>query len=248
MKTFSITNIGRRREMNQDYMFTSETAVGKLPNLFIVADGMGGHKAGEYASKFAVETLVDTVRESEIGEPVAVVKAALKKANRLLKSEAQKDISKNGMGTTVVAATIIERVLYAANVGDSRLYVINREKIEQITRDHSLVEEMVRLGEMDKAQAKDHPDKNIITRAIGVTSDLTIDFFEMEIKPGDIILMCSDGLTNMIDDEDIRKIVLSQRDIVEIAEKLVNTANENGGKDNITVVLIDPFSEDMIEV
>lgn len=248
MKTFSITNIGRRREMNQDYMFTSETAVGKLPNLFIVADGMGGHKAGEYASKFAVETLVDTVRESEIGEPVAVVKTALKKANRLLKSEAQKDISKNGMGTTVVAATIIKNVLYAANVGDSRLYVINREKIEQITRDHSLVEEMVRLGEMDKAQAKDHPDKNIITRAIGVTSDLTIDFFEMEIKPGDIILMCSDGLTNMIDDEDIRKIVLSQRDIVEIAEKLVNTANENGGKDNITVVLIDPFSEDMIEV
>lgn len=248
MKTFSITNIGRRREMNQDYMFTSETAVGKLPNLFVVADGMGGHKAGEYASKFTVETLVKSVRESEIGEPVAVVKAALTKANSLLMRESQADMSKNGMGTTVVVATIIDHVLYAANVGDSRLYVVNKDQITQITRDHSLVEEMVRLGEMDKAEAKDHPDKNIITRAIGVASDLAIDFFEMEIKSGDIVLMCSDGLTNMIDDENIKKIVLGQRDIVEIAEKLVDTANENGGKDNITVVLIEPFSEDMIEV
>ena len=134
-----------------------------------------------------------------------------------------------------------------ANVGDSRLYVINQEEITQITRDHSLVEEMIRLGEMNKSEAKEHPDKNIITRAVGVAKDLEVDFFEVGLKSGDIVLLCSDGLTNMIEDDEIKRIVLSQRDIVERAEKLVETANENGGKDNITVVLINPFSDDKIK-
>ncbi len=240
MKTFSMTDVGRRREMNQDYMFTSETAVGKLPNLFIVADGMGGHKAGEYASKFTVDTMVDIIEKTKDKEPVTAIGRALKEANRLLLKEAQTDESKTGMGTTVVAATLMDRTLYAANVGDSRLYVLNQDTIRQITRDHSLIEEMIRLGEMDKADAKDHPDKNIITRAVGVAPELEIDFFEIEIKNGDIILLCTDGLTNMIEDEDIRRIVLSQRDIVERTEKLIETANENGGKDNITVVLLEP--------
>ena len=122
---------------------------------------------------------------------------------------------------------------------------MNHEAITQITRDHSLVEEMVRMGEMDKADARNHPDKNIITRAIGVLPDVTADFFEVEVKAGDTVLLCTDGLTNMIDDEDIKRIVLGQRDIVEKAEKLVETANENGGKDNITVVLIEPFSDEV---
>ena len=247
MKTFSMTNIGRRREMNQDYMFTSETAVGKLPNLFLVADGMGGHKAGEYASKFTVDKIVEIISNSGQDEPFAAMKEAVTGANRLLMEEANADSSKTGMGTTVVAATVIGDRLHVANVGDSRLYIINHEAIRQITRDHSLVEEMVRLGEMDKEDAKDHPDKNIITRAVGVVPEVSVDFFEVELSAGDIILMCSDGLTNMIDDEDIKKIVLGQRDIVEKAEKLVDTANENGGKDNITVVLIEPFSDEVKE-
>lgn len=237
-----MTDVGRRREMNQDYMFTSETAVGKLPNLFIVADGMGGHKAGEYASKFTVDTMVDIIRNAEKEEPVAAIKQAVTEANRLLIKEAEADESKAGMGTTVVAATLMDKTLYAANVGDSRLYVLNQDTITQITRDHSLIEEMIRLGEMDKADAKDHPDKNIITRAVGVSPELAIDFFEIEINNGDIILLCTDGLTNMIEDEDIRRIVLSQRDIVERTEKLIETANENGGRDNITVVLLEPFA------
>lgn len=243
MKTFSMTDVGRRREMNQDYMFTSETAVGKLPNLFVVADGMGGHKAGEYASKFTVDTMVEFIKNTESEEPVAAIRQALKEANRLLLKEAQADDSKAGMGTTVVAATLLDKTLYAANVGDSRLYVLNRDAITQITRDHSLIEEMIRLGEMDKAEAKDHPDKNIITRAVGVAAELAIDFFEIEIDSGDMVLLCTDGLTNMVEDEDIRRIVLSQRDIVERTEKLIETANQNGGRDNITVVLLEPFSE-----
>lgn len=238
-----MTDVGRRREMNQDYMFTSETAVGKLPNLFIVADGMGGHKAGEYASKFTVDTMVDIIRNAEKEEPVAAIKQAVTEANRLLMKEAEADESKAGMGTTVVAATLMDKTLYAANVGDSRLYVLNQDTITQITRDHSLIEEMIRLGEMDKADAKDHPDKNIITRAVGVSPELAIDFFEIEINNGDIILLCTDGLTNMIEDEDIRRIVLSQRDIVERTEKLIETANENGGRDNITAVLLEPFAD-----
>lgn len=243
MKTFSMTDVGRRREMNQDYMFTSETAVGKLPNLFIVADGMGGHKAGEYASRFTVDTMVDIIENANAKEPVAAIGQAIKEANRLLLKEAKTDESKAGMGTTVVAAVLMDKTLYAANVGDSRLYVLNQDTITQITRDHSLVEEMVRLGEMDKADAKDHPDKNIITRAVGVAPELEIDFFETEINDGDIILLCTDGLTNMIEDEDIRRIILSQRDIVERTEKLIETANQNGGRDNITVVLLEPFAK-----
>lgn len=242
-----MTHIGRRREMNQDYMYTSENAVGKLPNLFLVADGMGGHKAGEYASRFTVEKIVETIVSSGQTEPVAVMKEAVEAANRGLLEEAGRDVAKAGMGTTVVAATVIGDHLHVANVGDSRLYLINHEAIRQITRDHSLVEEMVRLGEMDKADAKDHPDKNIITRAVGVVPELSVDFFEVELKPGDTVLMCSDGLTNMIEDEEIKKIVLGQRDIVEKAEKLIDTANENGGKDNITVVLIEPFSDEVKE-
>ena len=156
MKTFSMTHIGRRREMNQDYMYTSENAVGKLPNLFLVADGMGGHKAGEYASRFTVEKIVETIETSGQTEPVAAMKEAVEAANRGLLEEAGRDAAKAGMGTTVVAATVIGDHLHVANVGDSRLYLINHEAIRQITRDHSLVEEMVRLGEMDKEIGRAH--------------------------------------------------------------------------------------------
>ena len=246
MKTFSVTDAGVVREMNQDYYFSSDTAVGNLPNLFIVADGMGGHKAGDYASRYTIERVVASVSRNTGEEPIAIMKEAINKANELLVAESREDESKSGMGTTLVIGTIIGNKLFVANIGDSRLYVVG-QNMRQITRDHSLVEEMVRLGEMDKADAKDHPDKNIITRAVGVVPELSVDFFEVELKPGDTVLMCSDGLTNMIEDEEIKKIVLGQRDIVEKAEKLIDTANENGGKDNITVVLIEPFSDEVKE-
>lgn len=243
MKTFSMTHTGQRRETNQDYMFTSETAVGNLPNLFLVADGMGGHAAGDYASRFTVEKIVEYAEHAKQREPVTVLKEALMHANGLLLKEASMDAAKSGMGTTVVAAVCEGDRMYVANVGDSRLYVINQKKITQITRDHSLVEEMVRMGEMNEADAKGHPDKNIITRAVGVTAGLSVDFFEFRLEEGDTILMCSDGLTNMVEDAQIRRIVLGQRDIVEKTETLVAAANQNGGNDNITVVLIEPFSD-----
>ena len=242
MKTFSMTDTGIRREMNQDYLFACDTPVGNLPNLYIVADGMGGHKAGEYASRYTVERVTASVARSTETEPVTILNEAIEKANKILIEESKEDETKRGMGTTIVAATITDHKMVVANVGDSRLYVIGNG-IRQITRDHSLVEEMVRLGEMNKEEAKVHPDKNIITRAIGAVNELVIDFFEVEVQPEDTILMCTDGLTNMIEDEDIRKIIIGQRDIAEKAEKLIETANANGGKDNITVVVIEPFSE-----
>jgi protein phosphatase len=144
----------------------------------------------------------------------------------------------------VVAATIADDVMYVANVGDSRLYIIN-SGIRQITVDHSLVEEMVRMGGINRQQAREHQDKNIITRAIGAEDELKIDFFKVKLEKGDFILLCSDGLTNMIEDEEIRMLLLGQKDIVSKAETLVAAANRNGGKDNITVVLIEPFADEV---
>ena len=244
MKTFSMTDAGISREMNQDYFFASDTAVGNLPNLYIVADGMGGHKAGEYASRYTIERNVASVARNNGDEPVAVLRAAIDKANELLIMEAREDESKYGMGTTVVAATIIGNKMIVANVGDSRLYVIGNG-IRQITRDHSLVEEMVRMGGMDADQAKEHPDKNIITRAIGASESVEPDFFEVELEKNDLVLLCSDGLTNMVDDKEIGQILLDQTSLESQVITLINTANRNGGRDNITVIIIRPFSDEV---
>lgn len=242
LKTFSITDIGKRRKLNQDYVYTSERPIGNLPNVFIVADGMGGHNAGDYASKYTVETIVREIAASFEVNPEKILAKAIEVANEDIIRLARENVEMEGMGTTVVVATCMGKYLRVANVGDSRLYVVG-EKITQITRDHSLVEEMVRMGGIDRETARNHPDKNIITRAIGATEKVEVDFFDVELKPGEIVLMCSDGLTNMLEDEEIRMILNGQRDIVEKAEELVKAANNNGGKDNIAVILIEPFAE-----
>ena len=247
MKSYSITDVGQIRTLNEDFVFASDTPVGNLPNLFVVADGMGGHNAGDFASKYAVETLLETIRVNPENNPIKIIRTAIETANSSILKEAAEHETMSGMGTTIVLTTIVGDYAYVANVGDSRLYLINDERIIQITKDHSLVEEMVRMGEISEEDARNHPDKNIITRAVGVLPEVTADFFEISLKPGDEILMCSDGLTNMIEDDEIRHIVLGQRDIVEKAEKLIETANRNGGKDNITVVLIEPFSDEVKE-
>ena len=239
MKTYSITDTGALREMNQDYFFASDDPVGNLPNLYIVADGMGGHKAGDYASRYTTQRMVASVSRSPGEEPVTILQEAITTANKLLIEEAAEDEAKRGMGTTLVAATILDGKLYVANIGDSRLYVVG-SKIRQITRDHSYVEEMVRIGELDRADARNHPDKNIITRAVGAEDKVEPDFFTVELQEGEIVLMCSDGLTNMLEDEEIRMIISGARDLVEKAESLVEAANANGGRDNISVILIEP--------
>jgi len=242
LKTFSITDIGRKRKQNQDYVFTSQRTIGNLPNLFIVADGMGGHKAGEYASKYTVETICNCIERSFEKNPTLILQKAIELANTHIRKRASEDFSLEGMGTTVVAATCLGRYLQVANVGDSRLYVVN-EEIRQITRDHSKVEELVRVGVLDRAAARNHPEKNIITRAIGANDTIEADFFTVELAAGDIVLMCSDGLTNMLEDGEIRDILSGEGELEDKARRLVEAANNHGGKDNISVILIEPQEE-----
>lgn len=214
--------------------------MGNLPNLFLVADGMGGHNAGDYASRVAVETIVEKIRDSHEKEPVRIFEQAIQAANARLREQADASPELEGMGTTMVAATCDGNRLYVANVGDSRLYVENASGIRQITRDHSWVEEMVQRGGLGREEARNHPDKNIITRAVGAEDAVKPDFFTVQLENGDMVLMCTDGLTNMLEDGEIRMILEGARDIVEGAQELVNAANENGGRDNISVILIEP--------
>ncbi|WP_095173984.1 MULTISPECIES: Stp1/IreP family PP2C-type Ser/Thr phosphatase [Blautia] len=245
MKSYSITDVGQKRTVNQDFVFTSETPVGNLPNLFVVADGMGGHKAGDFASSYAVEILLSTIREDENSNPVKIIRAAIENANTQLLREASDNEAMSGMGTTMVLVTIVGHYAYVANVGDSRLYLIDEDKISQITKDHSLVEEMVRMGEISRDDARNHPDKNIITRALGAGRDVDVDFFDIRLTPGDILLLCSDGLSNMVPDEDIRQVILTSETLEETGCRLVSMANDNGGRDNIAVVLVEPETKEV---
>ena len=244
MRVYSGTDIGRSRSVNQDYVYVSETPVGNLPNLFIVADGMGGHNAGDFASAFAVRVMVDSVKEDADFNPVKVIRHGIEVANHELIEQAKKSEERKGMGTTMVVATVVGNYVYVANVGDSRLYVIGN-RITQITKDHSLVQEMVRMGELTEEDARNHPDKNIITRALGAEETVNIDFFDFRLEKDSNILMCSDGLSNMVSNEEIQEIIQTGAELQEKGETLLNLANEHGGKDNIAVVLIEPFTEEV---
>ena len=246
MKSYCITDVGQRRVTNQDFVYRSDEPVGNLPNLYIVADGMGGHKAGDYASHYTAETLIESVTEDEEKNPIKIIRKAIEKANERVLEKSLSDEELAGMGTTVVVATVIGHYLYVANVGDSRLYLIT-DKITQITKDHSLVEEMVRIGEINREQARNHPDKNIITRAVGIKKEVKIDFFDMRLEKGDLILMCSDGLSNMLEDREIEEIIKKGGELSEIVDELVERANQNGGKDNIAVNLIEPLTDEVGE-
>lgn len=244
MRVYAGKDIGQRRQVNQDYVYASVEAVGNLPNLFVVADGMGGHNAGDYASSCAVQELVDTIKKNADYNPVKIIRYGMESANLKVLEEAGRSEERKGMGTTMVVATIIGNYVYVANVGDSRLYVIH-QGIHQITKDHSLVQEMVRMGEIREEEARDHPDKNIITRALGVARSLDVDFFDLEIGPDTMILMCSDGLSNMVTNEEIADLLERPGNVKEKGKALIRLANANGGKDNIAVVLIEPFTKEV---
>lgn len=228
--------------MNQDFVYSSDESVGNLPNLYILADGMGGHKAGDYASRFTVRETLRLAAASASRDPIAIIGDALHAVNRNLHETAESREDLNGCGTTVVVATVADGVLRTANVGDSRLYIAGKEGLRQVTVDHSLVEEMVLAGSLDAKNARSHPDKNVITRAVGAEEYLDVDFFTTKLSPGDLILMCSDGLTNMVEDEDIFSVLQAHDTLESKAKALVDTANRNGGNDNISVILADAFA------
>jgi len=236
------TDVGVIRQVNQDYCYANTNSEGLLPNLFIVADGMGGHNAGDYASRFCVEKFVELVRNagSGIASKLSFLESAIRETNEQLIMKAAENPELEGMGTTFVAATISDKYeMDVMNIGDSRLYLINEDGINQITEDHSLVMEMVRNGELKKEEIRFHPKKNVVTRAISAIGVVIPDMFRVPVKKDDIILLCSDGLSNMIADSEIYDIINSNcEDLEKTADELIARANRYGGKDNISVVLI----------
>ena len=231
------TDKGRKRSNNQDSIFISDTHVGPLPNLYIVADGMGGHAAGDFASRYAISVVIDFIRKSTVINPISLLRRALVYASNELFKESEKDKDKMGMGTTMVVAVVIDQKLYVANIGDSRLYLIN-DDIRQITMDHSLVEELIRSGQLERNKGRNHPEKNIITKAMGSRDEAMPDFFEISVAQGDKILLCSDGLSNMVEDDEIKDIIQDNSDLDDAVASLISRANYYGGNDNISVIIV----------
>ena len=238
MYSVALTDVGRKRLVNQDTVYISDTPVGVLPNLYIVADGMGGEKAGDYASKSLIGYML-TYIEHTIKMPVTAIQGAIEYANANLFAEGSKNPNLSGMGTTVVAASIIDNTLHVFNVGDSRCYVLDENSISQITKDHSLVEMLVSKGEITRESAEYKENKSKITRAVGAEERILIDSFEVDLAGNEYVLLCSDGLTNMVDDRKIFNIIYSSAGVKSSAKRLVEEANLSGGSDNISILLID---------
>ena len=197
---------------------------------------MGGHRAGDKASSYSVTRFVELAKNARKELPFLSMERLLNQVNAELFDMSRREEEYAGMGTTFVAATVVDNVVYVMNVGDSRLYYYDGT-LKQVTMDHSLVEELVRAGELDRAESRNHPQKNIITKAVGVADTVSPDFFMLDITEGQRILLCSDGLSNMVDDEKLEEIMAEPGEIDELAKKCVDEALFYGGLDNIAVVI-----------
>jgi len=226
-----LTDVGRVRERNEDACFAGD-------HVFAVADGLGGHRAGEVASDLAL----GSVRALDQTEPRAAAKGvaeAVRKGNRAVHDRAETDDSLRGMGTTMTAVVISGNTAFIAHVGDSRCYLIRGGAITQLSRDHTLVARMVSEGRLTPEQAEAHPQRSVLTRALGADKEVDVDESRFSLIDGDRLLLCSDGLTGMLGDDEIRDFATGGSDLDEICRRLIDAANERGGQDNITVVLID---------
>jgi len=229
-RTFAVSDPGRRRRQNEDSYVVR-------PPLFAVADGMGGAQAGELASRLAVEAMGGEP-ESSGEERLATL---IREANRRVFARSHEDAAASGMGTTMTAALVgDEGTVTIGHVGDSRAYLLRQDRLEQLTEDHSLVAELVRTGRLSAEEAETHPQRSVITRALGTDPEVDVDVFTVQAEPGDLFLLCSDGLTTMVDDEEIRRTLSEGReDLESAARELVARANRGGGEDNITVVFFE---------
>lgn len=231
MRYAYLTEMGRVRDNNED----SCHADGRI---FIVADGMGGHRAGEVASSAAIEEFLRFERDNRELDPLERMRGGILSANGELYRMARNDPGLEGMGTTFTGA-LLEKELFLGHVGDSRAYLWREGGLRILTRDHSLVERMVSEGYISRLEARVHPQRNIILRALGVVDDLEVDLKKVVFIPGDRMLLCSDGLTALVEDDDLEAILYGNDDPDECCLKLVDAANERGGADNITVIVID---------
>ncbi|HWQ58385.1 MAG TPA: Stp1/IreP family PP2C-type Ser/Thr phosphatase [Clostridia bacterium] len=228
----SVTGV---RAQNQDAVFVPR---GGEISLAVVADGMGGHSAGDIASGIAVTSVVAELKKGGTGNAAALVTSAVTAANKAVYEKAVADPSLRGMGTTLVLALLFNTRYIAANVGDSRLYYISGETIEQITKDHSYVAELVALGYITRQEAARHPRRNLITRALGTRENERVDIFEREWAKGDKLVLCSDGLYSELSEEDILHTVLSTDDLQAACEDLVDCALYSGSRDNVSIVIV----------
>ena len=238
MQYYGLSNTGKVRGNNEDF-FHVPLKDGDV-RLFVVADGMGGMNAGEVASSLAVADLVNFVEEhlKEADDPALLLRQAIGKANLCVYQTSRTDEEYASMGTTVVCALFIGNLVYVANVGDSRAYLLHDNALTQISVDHSYVQEMVDRGMLTVKEAQQHPNKNLITRAVGVDRFVKVDVFCRSWQKGDQLLLASDGLTGMVPEEIIQKILLSSHTVRKKTEALIRKANDLGGRDNITAILI----------
>lgn len=240
MTGFGITDKGLVRAENQD-CFAIRVSPDRRSIVAVVCDGMGGAKAGDTASSLAAETFISEVGElysDPAGPIVGILNNAVLQTNAVVFEKATSSLEYSGMGTTLVGAALIGDVAYFINVGDSRAYHITKTEIIKITRDHSVVEDMLLMGELTQEQALHHPNRNLITKAIGTESQISGDVFERELGGGDYILLCSDGLTNLLTDQELFSEFMGNCDLEGICDVLVKKAIERGAPDNVTVVLI----------
>lgn len=238
MEYFGLSNKGKVRGNNEDFFHIPQEK--NDIKLFVVADGMGGENAGEVASCLAVSSIATHVKENfeQIEDIPLLLRQAISNANKTVFETSKTDKSYRSMGTTVVCAIIKDELAYVANVGDSRCYIVTENNIQQISIDHSFVQEMIDKGLLTVDEAQNHPNKNLITRAIGVERFVNADVFCTPFKKGDKLLLASDGLTGMINAERISSIINSSNSCKETVKQLIDSANEAGGKDNITAILI----------
>jgi serine/threonine protein phosphatase PrpC len=238
-----LSHIGQVRQRNEDaigYFEPGEPRVrGKKGSIFIVADGMGGHRGGEIASQLAVDTVVASYYASRESDPSLALDQAFKEANRVIIEKSRADVSLYGMGTTCTVLVIREREAYVAHVGDSRGYLLRDGNLTQLTEDHSLVGEMVRQGILTDEDARTHPRRNVITRSIGTHDDLSVDSLPapLSLRDGDVFLLCTDGLTSLVGEKQV-KAVLEGNPPRAACDALVDLANDHGGKDNVTVEVV----------
>jgi PPM family protein phosphatase len=230
------TDPGRKRRRNEDAYVLE-------PPLFVVADGMGGAQAGEVASRLAAAAFRE-YHEADALEPEARVRAIVQEANRRIYERAREDAEASGMGTTITAALVEPASVTIGHVGDSRAYRLHEGKLEQLTQDHSLVADLIRSGRLTPEEAEAHPQRSVITRALGTDAEVDVDTLTVEASPGDVFLLCSDGLTTMVPDEEIYEIVRRAKDLESAAKALVKAANRGGGEDNVTVVLFSVAPEE----
>src|SRR5579862_5207124 len=233
------SDTGRRRRRNEDNYVVA-------PPLFAVADGMGGAQAGEVASKLAASALEDGSSQSETAQLGGLehLDALIQEANRRIYDRASTDPTASGMGTTMTVALVEGMSVAIGHVGDSRAYLVRGEQMEQLTEDHSLVNELLKTGKLSEEEAQVHPQRSVITRAVGTDPDVDVDGFTIESEEGDVFLICSDGLSDMVEDEEILEVVHANRDDLDRAVKaLVSAANRGGGEDNITAVAFQIASE-----